>query len=91
MTLFLLLFVAPNFGQAVGPAGTLHLSGTVPFRSDRLVQPVPGGLEVHPEREPALKIAVRPASRRGPASQIERTLSAREKLSGPAVVSIVAP
>lgn len=91
MTLFLLLFVAPNFGQAVGPAGKLHLSGTVPFRSDRLVQAVPDGLEVHPEREPGLKIAVRPAGGRGPASQIERTLSTREKLSGPAVVSIVAP
>ena len=77
---------------------SLRISGTVPYRVDRVIQMNDDGVQLKPENEPSLKVYVLPMSdsgrpSRGPASisNLERRILSAELVSDSSRLIVEAP
>jgi hypothetical protein len=77
---------------------SLRISGTVPYRIDRVIQMNEEGVQLKPENEPSLKVYVLPLAQhsgptRGPASvtKLERRILSSELVSDSSRLIVEAP
>lgn len=90
-TLFLFLILTWS-SFAVPNSGALRLAGSVPYRTDQMIQFDQEALVIDPSAEPSLKVQVSPLRRRSPASEKRKRLVGRkEVLREASLISVEAP